>query len=254
MKVRILGCGTAFGVPRIGGDWGACDPGEPRNRRSRSSILVEEGESRILVDTSPDLRAQLLAAGISDLGAVVWTHDHADHCHGIDDLRALAARRGGPLPGLASPVTLASLRARFAYCFEGAGGYPPIVQGREFDAVTKVGPLTLRTVEQPHGGLTSSGLRFEAGGRSLGYSTDCHALTDEMVALFAGVDLWIVDALRRREHPTHAHLDLALEWIARVAPKRAILTHMDTSMDYAGLAAELPAGVEPGYDGIEVEL
>ena len=254
MKLTVLGCGTSFGVPRIGGDWGACDPAEPRNRRRRVSILVEHDGTRLLVDTGPDLREQLLDAGVARLDAVFWTHDHADHCHGIDDLRAVFHARGAPLPGHARPATLAALRARFGYVFEGKGGYPAIVDGRALPDELAVGPVRVRIVDQPHGDITSAGLRFDAGGRSIGYATDCSELTAPMAALFGGVDVWVVDALRRRPHPTHPHLDRTLEWIATVRPGRAILTHMDNSLDYRALAAELPAGIEPGYDGMEIVL
>jgi phosphoribosyl 1,2-cyclic phosphate phosphodiesterase len=241
-------------VPRIGDDWGECDPAEPRNRRRRASIALVEGDTRILVDTSPDLREQLLDAGLDGLEAVLWTHDHADHCHGIDDLRACYLRRGAAIPAYARAETLASLRARFGYCFEGRGGYPATLDGRRLPDRLDIGDVEVRVVDQPHGGVSSAGVRFDANGASVAYSTDCNALTEDMRALFAGVDLWIVDALRRRPHPTHVHLELALEWIADLRPRRAILTHMDTSLDYATLRAELPPGVEPGYDGCEVIL
>ncbi|HEY0445882.1 MAG TPA: MBL fold metallo-hydrolase [Allosphingosinicella sp.] len=254
MKVRILGCGTSSGVPRVGNDWGDCDPAEPKNRRLRVSILVEHQDARILVDTSPDLREQLLGAGVSDLDAVIWTHDHADHCHGIDDLRQVYHARGAPLAGYARRGTLDTLLARFGYAFEGKGGYPPVVTGQLLPDSLRVGTVRIRAVDQPHGDITSAGLRFDAEGASIGYSTDFNALTDEMRRLFEGVDLWIVDALRRRPHPSHGHLDQVLGWIDAVQPKRAILTHMDQSMDYAGLLAELPGGVEPAYDGQEIAL
>ena len=254
MKLRLLGCGTSFGVPRIGNHWGDCDPAEPRNRRRRVSILVEHEGTRILVDTSPDLREQLLDAGAEGLDAVIWTHDHADHCHGIDDLRAIFHARGAPLPGFARPDTLATLRARFGYVFEGEGGYPAVVDGATLPDELTVGPIRVTAVDQPHGAITSAGLRFEAGGRSIGYSTDCNELTGDMANLFKGIDVWVVDALRRRPHPTHPHLDETLRWVDALRPARAILTHMDNSMDYRTLVAELPAGVEPGYDGLEVAL
>ena len=250
----MLGCGTSFGVPRVGNDWGDCDPAEPRNRRRRVSILIEHEGARILVDTPPDLREQLLDARIDRIDAVIWTHDHADHVHGLDDLRALRHRRGAPLPGFARPETLAVLRRRFDYAFDGKGGYPAILEPVPLPDAFAIGPIGVRVADQPHGAVTSAGLRFDVGGRSIGYSTDFNALTPEMTKLFEGIDLWIVDALRRRPHPTHPHLAQTLEWIATLRPRRAILTHMDNSMDYRTLVAELPDGVGPGHDGLEVAL
>ncbi|MDB5698841.1 MAG: hypothetical protein JWN69_1645 [Alphaproteobacteria bacterium] len=254
MKVRILGCGTSSGVPRIGNDWGECDPAEPRNRRRRVSILVEEGETKVLVDTSPDLRDQLIDAGVTALSAVLWTHDHADHCHGIDDLRQLYHFRGTPIPTYARPATLDSLRQRFGYVFDGAGGYPPVAAANRLPDRLTIGGLAIGIVDQPHGEITSAGMRFDAGGRSIGYSTDFNVLTEEMAALFEGVDLWIVDALRLRPHPTHPHLAQTLAWIEQIGARRAILTHMDNSMDYRALKGLLPENVEPGYDGMEAIL
>ena len=254
MKVRILGSGTSSGVPRVGNDWGQCDPTEPKNRRRRVSILVSYDKAKILVDTGPDLREQLLDANITDIDGVIWTHDHADHCHGIDDLRQLYHARGRPVAGYARPDMMESIQQRFAYVFDGKGGYPAVARANVLPDHMNIGGLSIRAVDQPHGDITTAGLRFDAGGKSLVYSTDFNELTPDMVNMFQDVDLWIVDALRRRPHPTHPHLDLALAWIAEVAPRRAILTHMDNSMDYATLLAELPDGVEPGYDGMEVEL
>ncbi|MGQ0661954.1 MBL fold metallo-hydrolase [Sphingosinicella sp.] len=254
MKVRILGCGTSAGVPRVGDDWGDCDRTEPRNRRRRASILVEHGDARILVDTSPDLREQLLDARVKDVEAVVWTHDHADHCHGIDDLRQLYHARGRPVQGYARAYTLDLLKQRFGYAFEGGKGYPPVVSGSLLPDHLNLAGISMRTVDQPHGDITSAGLRFDAGGRAIGYSTDFHDLTDEMALLFTGLDLWVVDALRRKPHPTHPHLADTLKWIRELRPGRAVLVHMDSSMDYRTLCAELPAGVEPGFDGMEVDL
>jgi phosphoribosyl 1,2-cyclic phosphate phosphodiesterase len=249
MKIRILGCGTSSGVPRIGRDWGACDPDEPRNRRSRVSILVEAGGVRILVDTSPDLRQQLLDADIGLIDAVIWTHDHADHCHGIDDLRQLYHLSGGPVIGYARPETLAQLATRFGYAFYGRDGYPPTVTAMALEDRIEIGPLTISCVDQPHGNITSAGLRFEADGAAIGYATDFHAMTDAMLGLYNGLDLWIVDALRRRLHPTHPSLPQVLEWREALAPAHSVLTHLDQSMDYDGLKRELPAAVEPAFDG-----
>jgi phosphoribosyl 1,2-cyclic phosphate phosphodiesterase len=254
VKVRILGCGTSSGVPRVGNDWGDCDPAEPKNRRRRVSILVEREGTNVLVDTGPDLREQLLDAQTAMLDAVLWTHDHADHCHGIDDLRQVFHARAASVPGYARQDTLDTLLDRFGYIFDGKGGYPPVATASLLPDQLRIGPLSVRIVDQPHGSMTSAGIRFDADRASIGYSTDVNGLTDEMVALFRGIDVWIVDALRRRPHPSHASLSETLDWIAVVQPKRAILTHMDQSMDYRKLLAELPAGVEPGYDGQEIAL
>ncbi|HET9429366.1 MAG TPA: MBL fold metallo-hydrolase [Allosphingosinicella sp.] len=254
MKLRILGCGTSFGVPRVGGDWGECDPSEPRNRRRRASILVEHHGTAVLVDTSPDLREQLLDADVDRLDAVIWTHDHADHCHGIDDLRQIYHVRGGPVPGFARQDTLSALQARFRYVLEGKGGYPAFVAPNLLPDRIEIGELSIRIVDQPHGSITSAGIRFDADGRSIVYSTDFNALTSEMRDLFQGTDIWVVDTLRRRPHPTHPHLGQTLEWISALRPARAILTHMDNSMDYRALCAELPDGIEPAFDGLEVVL
>lgn len=254
MNIRILGSGTSSGVPRIGGDWGDCDPLEPRNRRTRASILVESATTRILVDTSPDMREQLLAASVSDVDAVIWTHDHADHCHGIDDLRQLYHARGRPIRGLAREATYSALRGRFAYVFEGRAAYPPIASLELLPDRITIGDIEVLSTDQPHGDITSAGLRFTSSHRSVGYATDFHALTQTMRSIYAGLDLWIVDALRRRPHPSHPTLTQALGWIAELAPMRAALIHMDQSMDYATLSRTLPANVEPGYDGLEYAL
>ena len=254
MKLIVLGCGTSSGVPRIGGDWGACDPANPRNRRTRASILIESDYTRILVDTGPDMRTQLLDAGVSKVDAVLWTHEHADHTHGIDDLRQLFHNGGEPVPCHARPRTLESLERRFRYVFHGRGGYPPSATILPLADEMMIGDIRVRTVDQPHGGITSAGFRFDRDGASIAYSTDFHDVTPEMEELFAGVDLWVVDALRRAPHPTHSDLATTLDAIAGIRPKRAVLTHMDQSMDYATLAAELPSGVEPGYDGLRILL
>jgi phosphoribosyl 1,2-cyclic phosphate phosphodiesterase len=248
--VRILGSGTSSGVPRIGNEWGACDPGEPRNRRTRSSILVEHGDTRILVDTSPDMREQLLAADVAKIDAVIWTHDHADHCHGIDDLRQVYHALGHPVRGYARPQTLEVLVDRFSYAFRGRQGYPPTVEAASLPDRLTIGGIDVHVVDQPHGSIHSAGLRFEADGVSIGYATDFNIMTDEMIAAYQNLDVWIVDALRRAPHPTHPDLETALGWIEAFSPRRAALVHMDHTMDYATLRAELPDGVEPAYDGL----
>lgn len=252
MKIRILGCGTSSGVPRIGNDWGVCDPTEPRNRRMRCSALIEHDGTRILIDTGPDMREQLLAADIGTVDAVIWTHDHADHCHGIDDLRQIFHALGEPVAGYARPATAASLEGRFGYVFRGKTGYPPTATMKPIDGELTIGPIRIRTVDQPHGRILSAGLRFECDGKSIGYATDFHELTPEMAELYSNLDLWVVDALRRHPHPAHADLPSVLDWIAGLKPRRSVLIHMDQSMDYATLYRELPAGVEPAYDGMEL--
>lgn len=254
LRFTILGCGTSSGVPRIGNDWGSCDPSNPKNRRTRVSILVESATRRLLIDTSPDLREQCLSNNISSLDAVLWTHDHADHCHGIDDLRPIFQNNRQPIPGYARAQTLHILQARFAYAFEGRAGYHAIIAGQSLDDTLMIGDIEVACVDQPHGHIWSTGFRFTHEGKSVGYSTDFHEVTPEMETLFAGVDVWIADALRVRPHPTHAHLDMTLQAIARIKPRQAFLTHMDHSMDYDNLAQMLPPNVQPAYDGLSISL
>lgn len=251
MKVRVLGCGTSSGVPRIGNDWGACDPAEPRNRRSRTALLVEHDDTRILVDTGPDMREQLLAADVAAVDAIIWTHDHADHCHGIDDVRQMYHVLGRPVLGFARAPTLKALQDRFTYVFAGRQGYPPTVEAVELPDRLSLGDIVIDVVDQPHGRITSAGLRFSAGGKSVGYATDFHELTPSMRALYSGLDVWIVDALRYAPHPTHPDVSSVLDWIDELGPRRSAFIHMDHSMDYGTLVATLPRGVEPAYDGLE---
>lgn len=252
MKVRILGSGTSSGVPRIGNDWGACDPAEPRNRRTRVSLLVEHEDTRILVDTGPDMREQLLAANVGTVDAVIWTHDHADHLHGIDDLRQVFHALGHPVRGLARAETLAAIEARFTYVFQGRRDYPPTVAGEPLPDRLTIGGITVSVTDQPHASITSAGLRFEAGGVAVGYATDFSRMLPEMRTLYRDLDAWIVDALRRFPHPSHPELSAVLGWVDELRPRRTALVHMDHTMDYATLVSELPAGVEPGYDGLEM--
>lgn len=245
----MLGSGTSSGVPRIGGDWGDCVPTNPRNRRRRVSVMVEAGDTRLLVDTGPDLREQLLDAGIGWITAVLYTHDHADHCHGIDDLRALFHAGRREIPCFMDKSTRASLRTRFSYVFAGRAGYPPTATAELLAPEMLFGSISVRPFRQLHGPVHSMGFRFECEGRAIAYSTDVSGFPDESWPLLEGLDLWVVDALRRNPHPTHTHLAQTLAWIDRVRPRQAWLTHMDQSMDHDALLAELPAGVSPGYDG-----
>ena len=254
MRAILLGSGTSGGVPRIGNDWGACDPTNPRNRRSRVSMIVEHDDRRILIDTSPDLRQQMLATDIGSLDAVIWTHDHADHSHGIDDLRALYHRSRKPLPGYGKDYALQSLISRFDYVFEDSNGYPAIVVPHRLNAGQEICGITVRGVDQPHGPVLSTGLRFDVQGVSVVYATDFSMITDDMVALYTGCDLLITDCLRYEKHPTHANLEMALDLARRTGARHTVLTHMDKSLDYATLAAELPDDVEPGYDGLAIEV
>ena len=253
MKLIVLGCGTSTGVPRVGNDWGLCDPEEPKNRRSRVSIMVEnDAGARLLVDTSTDLRMQLLAYEIDRIDAVFWTHDHADHCHGIDDLRALRYGRGGPIPGYAADETGRRLRQRFDYVFAGQFGYPTIVALDSLTRLKVCAGFGVSSCEMPHGHTVSTGFRFECDDKSICYATDFSAITREMVETFSGCDILVTDCLRREPHPTHANLALALELADAVRARQTVLTHLDKSMDYAALSSEVPAHVLVGYDGMEL--
>ena len=254
MRVTILGCGPSTGVPVIGGNWGRCDPNDPRNRRRRVSVLVEVGGAVILVDTSPDLREQLLDAGVTRIDAVVLTHAHADHLHGIDDLRSVNRMMRSAIPLYADARTLAEIGNRFGYVFKPVDDsgrfYKPTLVPREIAGPFKIRGISVLPFVQDHGFSTTLGLRIEG----LAYSTDVTELDDSAFAALQGVELWIIDCLRREPHPTHSHLAKTLSWIARVRPRRAVLTHMDQSLDYRELSAELPSGVEPGCDGLVIEL
>ena len=253
MKLILLGSGTSTGVPRIGNDWGDCDPAEPKNRRSRVSILVESNDgSRLLVDTSTDLRQQLLDNNIDRIDGVFWTHDHADHCHGIDDLRVLRYGRGGPIPGFASAETVHRLRQRFGYIFAGQHGYPTIATIETLDRLRLFAGFAVEWCQMPHGPGETTGFRFETDGKSVVYATDYSEITYEMVELFQGADILVSDCLRRDPHPTHANLALALELAERCQAQKLVLSHLDKSMDYAAIEAETPAHVLVGYDGMEL--
>lgn len=255
---RILGCGSSGGVPRLGNDWGACDPADPRNARRRCSALVtrhgENGATRVLIDTSPDLRMQLLDAGVGVLDAVLYTHPHADHVHGIDDLRMVVFNARRRLPVWADEPTSKELMARFGYAFETppGSGYPPICElHRIVGPVTIAGPggaLTFVPFAVEHGSIPALG--FRAGG--LAYLPDVSDIPDVAWPVLEGLDCWVVDALRHKPHPTHAHLARTLAWIARARPRQAVITNMHVDLDYATLRRELPAGVTPAHDGLQI--
>jgi phosphoribosyl 1,2-cyclic phosphate phosphodiesterase len=255
VRVTILGCGTSAGVPRPGGpdgkgEWGAANPADRRNRRRRCSILVRDRGRTILVDTSPDVRAQLLDAAVERVDAVLWTHHHADQVHGIDDLRPYALRQGIIDAWLDRP-TYDVLNRRFGYCFgtETEGFYAPIYRTHLIDGPFRAAGLDVVPFTQSHGHVPSLGFRFGP----IGYANDVVELPEAAFQTLAGVEVLIVDAMRYRPHPTHAHLDLALEWIQRIGPKRAFLTNMHVDMDYAEVDRQTPAHVHPCYDGLEIE-
>ncbi|HXT82582.1 MAG TPA: MBL fold metallo-hydrolase [Acetobacteraceae bacterium] len=262
MKVTLLGTGGSAGVPMIGGadgggDWGVCDPAEPRNRRSRSSIIVEsDNHERLLVDTSPDMRSQLLDCRIPGADAVLFTHAHADHITGVDDVRILNRIAGRPLAAFATQQTLDEITRRFAYAFkpwQKPHFYRPVLEAvpvRPGDTIEAAG-LQVRLFGQGHGQVETLGLRIGP----FGYSTDVLTLDEDALAALAGVDTWVVGCfLRQGPHWTHADLPAVLDWVVRLRPRRTFLTHMGTDMDWAWLAANLPAGVEAGYDGMVLEF
>jgi phosphoribosyl 1,2-cyclic phosphate phosphodiesterase len=254
MKITMLGCGPSTGIPAIGGVWGDCNPADPRNRRRRSSLLIECRGKVILVDTSPDMRVQLLDAGVTQLDAVILTHAHADHLHGIDDLRSINRLIKKPIPFFANAYSLAEMRRRFDYIFELPPAqdpfYKPSLEPHAIDGPFIAAGLAIVPFTQDHGFSTTLGLRIG----SFGYSTDVTELDETAFAALAGIELWIVDCLRYEPHPTHSHLEKTLGWVARLKPHRAVLTHMDRQLDYAELAARLPAGIEPGQDGLVIEV
>ena len=254
MKLLMLGSGTSTGVPRVGDDWGSCDPGEPRNRRTRVSIIVESDEGRrVLVDTSTDLRQQLLDNQIDRIDGVFWTHDHADHCHGIDDLRVLRYGRGGPIPAFAGVETARRLKQRFSYVFAGEYGYPTICALDTLERLRIFAGFGVSWVQMPHGPTETTGFRFESDGKSIVYATDFSAITEAMVDTYSGCDVLVTDCLRRDPHPTHANLEMALELGKLSKAKTIVLSHLDKSMDYRSLQDEVPNNVIVGYDKLELE-
>ncbi len=255
-RFTILGCGSSGGVPRIGGHWGACDPANPKNRRQRCSLLVEQdgpdGTTQVLIDTGPDLRNQLLQADVGRLDGVVYTHAHADHVHGLDDLRMIVINTRARLPVWADAPTRADLESRFAYAFVQPEGsdYPPILDMRPIDGTFSVdgpgGAIDFTPLQVDHGRITALGFRMG----NVAYLPDVSAIPDSTWPGFEGLDLWIVDALRYTPHPSHAHLAQTLDWIARAKPKQSVITNMHVDIDYATVAQDLPPGVIPAHDGL----
>ena len=260
MRVILLGTGGSTGVPTLGGadgrgDWGACDPADPRNRRTRSSIVIEGQGGRVLVDTGPDMRAQLLACGVPRIDAIIFTHAHADHITGLDDVRLLNRIAGKALPAFATETTFAELRRRFDYVFK--PWEPPVFYRPVLDThvitpgqTIEAAGFSISSFDQDHHVMHTLGLRI--GG--FAYSTDLVRLNESAFAALKGIDTWLVSCFQRAPHMTHAHLELVLEWRARLGVRRTVLTHMGIDMDFAWLAAHLPAGVEPGFDGQVLDM
>jgi phosphoribosyl 1,2-cyclic phosphate phosphodiesterase len=262
LTFTILGCGSSGGVPRIGGDWGQCDPQNPKNRRRRCSLLVEktnaEGSTRVLIDTSPDMREQMLTAEVKSLDAVWYTHEHADHTHGIDELRAFYLRQRRCIPVWADAPTSNMLNTRFAYCFVTPAGsqYPPIAEqhliepGKNVEALGGGGAITAQPFSVHHGTIDALGFRFG----NVAYTPDLNGVPESSLPALKHLDIWIVDALKRTHHPSHFSLTETLEWVAKLSPKRAIITNMHVDMDYAALCRELPDHIEPAYDGMRIDV
>jgi phosphoribosyl 1,2-cyclic phosphate phosphodiesterase len=261
MRVTILGCGGSAGVPQLGGadghgDWGACNPSEPRNRRTRASIVVESDTGlRLLVDTGPDMRTQLLAAGVPKIDALLFTHSHADHITGLDDVRILNRIAGRPLPAFGTEQTLNELKHRFDYAFlpwKPPGFFRPVMEihGFEYGDVVEIAGMVVRVFEQDHRVMKTAGLRIGA----FGYSTDVVTLNDAAFDILAGVDTWVVSCFQRTPHSTHAHLERVIEWSKRIGVRRTILTHMGPDLDWDWMMRHLPIGIEPAWDGVVLEV
>jgi phosphoribosyl 1,2-cyclic phosphate phosphodiesterase len=264
ITATILGCGSSGGVPRVGNLWGDCDPNNPRNRRRRCALLItgkSEGcdePTQILIDAGCDLREQLIDADVAHLDAVLITHDHADHIHGLDDLRALALINRRKIDVYRSEETAKRLEVAFSYCFETPPGssYPPILNLHDLDSgneLTVEGPggsIIVQAFRQHHGDVDSLGFRI----RNFAYSCDVADFPAESLSFISGLEVWVIDALRRTPHPSHLSLEQSLEWIERMEPRRAVLTNMHTDLDYKTLEAELPAHVTPGFDGMRIDI
>lgn len=260
LEITILGCGSSGGVPRIGGIWGDCDPTNPKNRRRRCSIIVTRWDgdkaTRVLIDTGPDMKDQLVDAGVGDLDGVVFTHAHADHMHGLDDVRQIVFNTGKRLQVWADGDTSESLLSRFGYAFVQPKGspYPPICELNMIEGPVTVsgagGDVTLTPFKVNHGSIDALGFRING----VAYLPDVAYLYDEAWDHLNDLDCWIVDALRRTPHPTHSHLEQTLQWIERVAPKQAVLTNMHVDLDYETVAAETPDHIMPAYDGMTLSF
>jgi phosphoribosyl 1,2-cyclic phosphate phosphodiesterase len=262
LTVTILGCGSSGGVPRVDGDWGDCDPSNPMNRRRRCSILLQrkaaEATTTVIVDTSPDMREQMLSTEVKSLDGVWYTHEHADHTHGIDELRGYFLRQRKRIPVWAETNTAGMLMTRFAYCVAQAPGsdYPPIldlkniVPGVEIETVGAGGSISGLPITLQHGNIKALGFRVG----NMAYTPDVNDIPNESYSALEGLDTWIVDALRPKPHPSHFSLSETLSWIERLRPKRAILTNMHIDLDYATLKAKLPAHVEPAFDGMTISI
>lgn len=262
LRLTILGCGSSGGVPRVGQGWGACDSANPRNRRRRCSVLVDregaEGLTRVLIDTSPDMREQLIDAGVEHLDGIVYTHDHADHTHGIDDARSLVIRSGKRIDAFMDEATANSIISKFGYIFRTPkdSDYPPILterrieSGAAFEVAGSGGAIAMTPFRLAHGSVDALGFRIG----KLAYTPDVSAVPDDALPYLQHLDVWIIDALRVRPHPSHFHLEQALEWVEKMRPRRAILTNLHTDLDYGELAARLPDHITPAHDGMVVQL
>jgi phosphoribosyl 1,2-cyclic phosphate phosphodiesterase len=258
MKFTILGCGSSGGVPRLGNNWGDCNPDNPKNNRRRCSLMVQritkEGTTNVLIDTSPDMRNQLLDAKINHMDAVVYTHSHADHTTGLDDLRQYVLKQRAQVPVYADAATQHALLDRFNYAFTQVEGsiYPAILKLNDLDEVTRIdgpgGPIDFMALDVDHGAMPAKGFRIG----DLAYIPDVITIPDETWAKLAGLEYWIIDALRRTPHTTHTHLENTIKWIEELKPKRAIITNMHVDLDYDDVMAETPDNTEPAYDGMIV--
>lgn len=264
IRVTILGCGSSGGVPRIGGNWGACDPANPKNRRRRCSLLIQrigpDGKTQVLVDTGPDMVPQLLDTDVVTLDAVIWTHPHADHVHGIDDLRQLAYNARTRVQGYADTPTAEQLIGRFDYIFQTPPGsnYPPVVDLHAFEGPIvidgKGGPIEISPFEVPHGEIPALGLKIATSGGGIVYLPDVQTIPEDAWSVIGKPEIFICDALRHDPHPSHAHLALTLEWLARSGTARGILTNMHIDLDYDATDAETPEHIKPAFDGMVLEV